>query len=114
MPDDFDDFDDEKPAHTSDGEPRPNDAYDTASQELRQFIERFNTLEEDAARVRDDKKELMSEIKARGFDKKAFDATIKVLKLEEDRAKKEALQEVRSIASIYLKALDKEELEDLL
>lgn len=114
MSDDFDDELGDTTAHTSDGEARPNDNYSEVSQELRQFVERFNTLEEEAERVRDDKKELMGELKARGFDKKAFDATIKVLKLEEDRAKKEAIQELRAIAGIYLKALDKEDLEELL
>lgn len=114
MSDDWDD-DDEAPAHTSDGKPRPNDTqFDVTAAELQQFVERYNQIESEIADRRDDKKELMAELKARGFDKKAFDATIKVLKIREDKSKVEARLETRAVASLYLTALGQDDFEDLL
>lgn len=109
-----DDWEDEM-SHTSDGKPRPNDdQFSVTAAELEQFVERYNQLESEIADLRDQKKELMAELKGRGFDKKAFDATIKVLKIREDKSKVEARLEMRAIASLYLTALGQDDFEDLL
>lgn len=115
MADDFDDFDSE-PSHTSDGKPRSNsdETFDVTAAELRQFVERHQAIEAEIASSRDDKKELMAELKARGFDKKAFDATLKVLKIREDKSKVEAKLETRTIATLYLTALGQDDFEELL
>lgn len=104
---------DEFEEHTSDGKPRPND-FDVTAAELQSFVDRHNNLESAIADLREDKKELMAELKARGFDKKAFDATIKVLKIREDKAKVEAKLEMRAIATLYLTALGQDDFEELL
>jgi uncharacterized protein (UPF0335 family) len=118
MPDDDFDFDDETPAaHTSDGAARPNEpatAFDVTAAELQQFVDRYNQIESEISTARDDKKELVAELRGRGFDKKAFDATIKVLKIREDRSKVEARLELREIAKLYLTALGQDDFEDLL
>lgn len=107
MTDEFDE------AHTSDGKARPN-SYDITAGELQQFVDRFNQIESEIADKREDKKELLAEIKARGFDRKAFDATVKVLKIREDKSKVEARLEMREIAKLYLTALGQDDFEDLL
>lgn len=123
MPDDFDDeFDDEsnvvpdKPAHTSDGKSRPNEptAYDVTAAEVQSFVDRMTNLDEQMADLRDDKKKLYAELKARGFDRKAFDATMKVIRIRQDKSKVEAKLEMRAIASLYLTALGQDDFEDLL
>ena len=118
MSDDWEDDMNEAPKgshHTSDGKARPNDdQFNVTAAELEQFVERYNNLEGQITDLRDDKKELMAELKSRGFDKKAFDATIKVLKIREDKSKVEARLEMRAIASLYLTALGQDDFEDLL
>jgi len=66
-------------AHTSDGEPRPNDdeaenlsAYRVTAGELRQFIERWERLEAEKKDIADQQKEVMAEAKGRGYDTKAM------------------------------------------
>lgn len=118
MSDFDDDFDDEEPgaeAHTSDGKPRPNDkgdAYEMTSGELQQFFERHEQIEAEIKDAQEAKKELLAELKGRGFDKAAFTKVVKLMRL--DKAKREKIEEERAVASIYLSALGREDLEDLL
>lgn len=115
-----DDWENEVPAHTaevahtSDGKPRANSTFDTTAAELQSFVDRYNNIESEISDARENKKELMAELKGRGFDKKAFDATIKVMKIREDRAKVEARMEMRAIATLYLTALGADDFEELL
>jgi uncharacterized protein (UPF0335 family) len=101
-------------AHTSDGKPRANSTFDAVAAELQSFVERYNAIEDEIAARREDKKELIAELKGRGFDCKAFDATLKVIKIREDRAKVEARLEMRAIATLYLTALGQDDFEELL
>ena len=113
MSDDWDD--DETTAHTSDGKARSNsEAYDVAAEALQSFYERVETLNEEIKERRDDLKEVYAEMKGAGYDKKAFDAASKVIRLSQDKSKMESRQEMKAIATIYLTALGKDEYEDLL
>lgn len=110
-----DDFDDDA-HHTSDGQARPNynDRYQATASEIQSFVGRITTLDNEIAERREDKKEVYKELKARGFDKKAFDLALKTVRLAQDRAKVEDKLEVRSIASLYLDALGATDYEDIL
>ena len=106
MTDDFDDFDDlptdeagdvdiTKMAHTSDGQPRPNDAYSVAADELRQFIERVEHLEAEKKDIAEQIKEVYAESKGRGYDTKALKTIISLRKKNRDQlAEEEAVLEV--------------------
>lgn len=63
--------------------------------ELLQFCEQFEQCEAEIADVRERQKELRSEMKARGFDTKAFARVLKKRKFDADtRAEMEALDEL--------------------
>ena len=102
MSDFDDDFGDDEEttdeAHTSDGKARPNDdneAYGIAAGELRQFIEQYEQLEAEKKDVAEQQKELMSEVKARGYDAKAFKKIVAERKRDKgDIAEEEAILEM--------------------
>jgi uncharacterized protein (UPF0335 family) len=52
--------------------------------ELRQFIERVETLEEAKRGLSDDVRDIYQEAKSRGYDDKAMKAVIKLRKMEAD------------------------------
>lgn len=86
------------------GDGRPIDKEDNqggvAAGELRQFIERVERLEEEKAALQDDIKDVMAELKGRGYDVKAVRAILKLRKKDPDeRAEEEAVLE------LYLNAL---------
>lgn len=112
----IDDMLDDAPlgAHTSDGQARANSQFDATAAQLQSFVDRYNAIEEEITARREDKKELVAELKSSGFDKKAFDATLKVIKIREDRSKVEARLEMRAIATLYLTALGQDDFEELL
>lgn len=97
-----DDFDDELGgAHTSDGQARPNEeAYDVTAGELRQFVERREQLDSEKKDLADQVKELHAELKARGYDLKAFNRIIAVRKKKAD-----ALREENAVVQLYGAAL---------
>lgn len=103
---DFDDDDfDDGTAHTSDGEPRPNDkddtdAYGVAAGELRQFIEQYEQLEIEKKDIADQQKEVMAEAKARGYDTKVMKKII-----AERKRDKDDLAEECAILEMYRAAL---------
>lgn len=95
---DFDDFDDEgssAEAHTSDGKPRPNDAFNVTSDELRQFVERLEQLAAEKKDISDQEKEVKAEAKGRGFDTKVLTKIIALRKRDANEvAEEEAILEV--------------------
>lgn len=98
------DLDDESPAHTSDGQARPNDdTYSIAAGELRQFIEQFEQLESEKKDVAERQKELMAEAKARGYDTKVMKKLIALRKRDKDDIAEEA-----AILDMYMAALGME------
>ena len=71
-----------------------------AADELRQFIERIERLEEEKAGVQGDIKEVFAELKGRGFDTKAVRTIIRIRK--QDHAER---QEQEAILELYMQAL---------
>lgn len=71
-----------------------------AADELKQFIERLERLEEEAAGIAEDKKEVFSELKGRGFDAPTIRTILKIRKQDHsERTEKEAILE------LYMQAL---------
>lgn len=102
MADDLD-LDDETPAATSDGKPRPNSdnqAYGVAADELRQFIEQFEQLEVEKKDIAERQKEVMAEAKARGYDTKVMKKIIALRKRHSDD-----IAEEQAILEMYATAL---------
>lgn len=76
------------------------DVQSVARDELRQFIERLERLEEQKQEIAADIKDVKSEAKGRGFDVKAINTVLKLRKKDRDeRAEEEA------ILDTYLSAL---------
>lgn len=71
-----------------------------AADELRQFIERIERLEEEKAAIAGDVKEVMSELKGRGFDTTAVRTILRMRKKDHSE-----LQEEEAILELYLQAL---------
>jgi len=89
-------------AHTSDGAERPNDesTLTVAGQELRQFVERYERLEAEKKDIADGQREIMAEVKGRGYD-------TKVLRRVIARRKRDAndLAEEDAVFEMYCSAL---------
>lgn len=71
-----------------------------AAEELKQFIERLERLEEEKAGIAGDIKEVFAELKGRGFDAKAVRQILRIRK--KDQAE---LQEEEAILDLYMQAL---------
>jgi uncharacterized protein (UPF0335 family) len=71
-----------------------------AAEELKQFIERIERLEEEKAGIAGDIKDVFAELKGRGFDTKAVRAILRIRK--KDHAER---QEEEAILDLYLQAL---------
>ncbi|MCM5554950.1 DUF2312 domain-containing protein [Pleomorphomonas sp. NRK KF1] len=71
-----------------------------AAGELRQFIERIERLEEEKAALQDDIKDVMAELKGRGYDVKAVRSILKLRKQDPDER-----QEAEAILELYMNAL---------
>lgn len=68
--------------------------------ELRQFIERHEQLDAETADIAETRKELMSELKSRGYDRKAFKEVIRLRKMKPDqRAEFEAVVDLYRTAA---------------
>ncbi|MBW0159128.1 DUF2312 domain-containing protein [Sedimentimonas flavescens] len=79
----------------------PNDAaYNVAADELRQFIEQFESLEAEKKDIAEQQKDIMSEAKARGYDTKVMKKIIAMRKRD-----KNDLAEEEAILDIYKAAL---------
>lgn len=76
-----------------------SDSYGIAAGELRQFVERFERLEEEKKEVAEQQKEVMAEAKARGYDTKVMRKVIALRKRDKDDiAEEEAVLEMYKAA----------------
>ena len=71
-----------------------------AAEELRQFVERVERLEEEKKAIADDVKDVFAELKGRGFDTKAVRTILRLRK--QDRSER---QEEEAILELYMNAL---------
>ncbi|GJE54724.1 MULTISPECIES: DUF2312 domain-containing protein [Methylobacterium] len=71
-----------------------------AADELRQFIERIERLEEEKAGIGGDIKEVFQELRGRGFDVKAVRTLIRMRKKDHSER-----QEEEAILDLYMQAL---------
>ncbi|GBU17262.1 MULTISPECIES: DUF2312 domain-containing protein [Methylobacterium] len=71
-----------------------------AAEELRQFIERLERLEEEKAAIAGDIKDVFAEAKGRGFDTKAVREILRLRK--QDFSER---QEAEAILELYMQAL---------
>jgi uncharacterized protein (UPF0335 family) len=71
-----------------------------AADELKQFIERIERLEEEKAGIASDIKDVFAELKGRGFDTKAVRSILRIRK--KDHAER---QEEEAILELYMQAL---------
>ncbi|MCY3984606.1 MAG: DUF2312 domain-containing protein [Roseovarius sp.] len=77
-----------------------NRSYQVSSDELRQFIERLERLEEEKREIADQQKDVMSEARARGFDARIMRKIITLRKRDKDE-----LAEEEAILETYKSAL---------
>ncbi|ALA16615.1 MULTISPECIES: GapR family DNA-binding domain-containing protein [Chelatococcus] len=79
-----------------------NDVADSgvAAEELKQFIERIERLEEEKAAIAGDIKEVYGEAKGRGFDTKAIRRLVSMRKKPPEER-----QEEEAILELYMQAL---------
>jgi uncharacterized protein (UPF0335 family) len=71
-----------------------------AADELKQFVERIERLEEEKAGIAGDIKDVFAELKGRGFDAKAVRTILRMRKQDSDERKEE-----EAILELYLQAL---------
>lgn len=71
-----------------------------AAEELKQFVERIERLEEEKKAIADDIKDVFGEMKGRGFDTKVVRQVLKIRK--QDHAER---QEMEAILDLYMSAL---------
>ena len=71
-----------------------------AAEELKQFVERIERLEEEKKAIADDIKDVFAELKGRGFDVKAVRAILRIRK--QDHSER---QEQEAILELYMTAL---------
>jgi len=81
----------------------PDDVAETgvAAQELKQFVERVERLEEEKKAIADDIRDVFAEMKGRGFDTKAVRQIIRIRK--QDHAER---KEMEAILDLYMAALN--------
>ena len=72
----------------------------SAQKQLRQLVEQIERLEEEKAALQDDIKDVMAELKGRGYDVKAVRAILKLRKQDPDER-----QEAEAILELYMNAL---------
>ena len=71
-----------------------------AAQELKQFVERIERLEEEKKALADDIKDVYAEMKGRGFDTKVVRQIVRIRK--QDHAER---KELEAILDLYMEAL---------
>lgn len=77
-----------------------DDSYRLSAEELRQFVERYELLEDEKKDIADQQKEVMAEAKARGYDTKAMRRIIALRKKSSDE-----IAEEEAIIDMYKNAL---------
>lgn len=78
----------------------PPTSYRVTADELRQFIERFERLEQEKKDVAEQQKEVMAEAKARGYDTKVMRKVIALRKRDKDD-----IAEEEAVLDMYKEAL---------
>ncbi|WP_029005016.1 DUF2312 domain-containing protein [Azorhizobium doebereinerae] len=71
-----------------------------AADELKQFVERIERLEEEKKAIADDIKDVYAELKARGFDSKAVRKIVQIRRQDAQER-----QEQEAILELYMQAL---------
>ena len=71
-----------------------------AAEELKQFVERIERLEEEKAGIAGDIKDVFAELKGRGFDSKAIRSILRIRKKDHEER-----QEEEAILELYMQAL---------
>lgn len=74
--------------------------YSVTSEELRQFVERHEALDAETKDIAEQKKELMAELKSRGYDAKVFKKLLALRKRDADE-----IAEEEAIIELYKQAL---------
>ena len=84
------------------GEAMTEDIADSGvvAEELKQFVERIERLEEEKKSLSDDIKDVFAELKGRGFDVKAIRQILAIRK--QDHSER---QEIEAILDLYMRAL---------
>ncbi|MGB8278397.1 MAG: DUF2312 domain-containing protein [Methylovirgula sp.] len=72
-----------------------------AAEELKQFVERIERLEEEKKAIADDVRDVYAELKGRGFETKAVRQIVKIRK--QDHAER---KEMEAILDLYMQALN--------
>jgi uncharacterized protein (UPF0335 family) len=72
-----------------------------AAEELKQFVERIERLEEEKKALSDDIRDVYAELKGRGFDAKAIRQIVKIRK--QDHSER---MEMEAILELYMQALN--------
>ncbi|MFD1882847.1 DUF2312 domain-containing protein [Paracoccus pacificus] len=78
----------------------PSDAYSVTADELRQFVEQIERLEQEKKDIAEQIREVYAESKARGYDQKALRAIVSLRKKDKDE-----VAEQEAILDIYKQAL---------
>lgn len=86
--------------HDRDFAQAENKAYSVAADELRQFIEQFESLEAEKKDIAEQQKDVMSEAKARGYDTKVLKKLVALRKRD-----KNDVAEEEAILDLYKSAL---------
>jgi uncharacterized protein (UPF0335 family) len=79
-----------------------DDPYSVTAEELTQFVERYETLESEAADIKEQMKEVLAEAKGRGYDTKILRLAMKRRKRSQDE-----LQEEEAILQVYEEAISR-------
>jgi uncharacterized protein (UPF0335 family) len=77
------------------------DATAVAAQELKQFVERVERLEEEKKAISGDIREVYAEMKGRGFEVRAVREIVKIRKQDHSERK-----EMEAILELYMSALN--------
>lgn len=81
--------------YPSNGGPDMDATYNVTANELQQFVEQYEQLESEKKEITDQQKELVREIKGRGYDTKVFKKVISRRKRDkDDLAEEEAILEL--------------------
>jgi uncharacterized protein (UPF0335 family) len=75
-------------------------AHAATGAEVRQFIERYERLEQEKKDIADGQKEVMAEAKGRGYDPKALRALVKIRATDPN-----VLRDLEAILELYKSAL---------
>ncbi|KIC08231.1 hypothetical protein RA19_19835 [Leisingera sp. ANG-M1] len=81
-------------------EDEKSENYRVTAGELRQFIERFERLDEEKKTIAEQQKEVMAEAKARGYDTKVMRKIIALRKRDQDD-----IAEEEAVLEMYKEAL---------